>query len=308
LKLLWIEAIAKIANASPLGIIAMKIKIFITLLMMSIQSFAMDTTEIVLPLTFSTQGFPIAAIQIQGNTIPLIFDNGASHTTITLSKELVKKFNLKLTPTNKKTCFHDDTGKKTCLKIYTVPELKIGQITMHNVPCQLIDKLWGGHYDEGFLWFEAAKNGVIGLDLLRQFNVLVDYKNSRVILNKLGEYPQQYDIKSWIRVPVSNEYGMTMGVKINGTDAKIVFDTGSNNSIIKATAKILAGKKSCESNYEPSCYFETTTFMVGDQPLPKTRFAIQKDEFPFDGLIGSDFFKAHQVFFDFKNSLIFIKP
>ena len=307
MELPWIEAIAKIANASPLGIVAMKIKIFITLLIVSIQSFAMDTTEIVLPLTFSTQGFPIAAIQIQGNNIPLIFDNGASRTTITLSKELVKKLNLKMTPTNKKVCFHDDTGKETCLKIYTVPELKIGQMMMHNVPCQLMDKLWGGHYDEGFIWFEAAKNGVIGLDLLRQFNVLVDYKNSRVILNKLGEYPQQYDVKSWIRVPVAHDSGI-INAKINGADVTLVMDTGTNNSIMKSTAKVFAGKKSCESNNDPSCYFETTTFMIGDRPLPKTKFSIQKDEFPFDGLIGSDFFKAHQVFFDFKNSLIFIKP
>lgn len=285
-----------------------KLKTCITLFVMSIQSFAADPTTTVLPLTFSTQGFPIASIQIQGHDIPLIFDNGASRTTITLSKELVKKLNLKMTPTHKKVCLHDDTGKETCLKVYTVPELKIGQTTMHNVSCQLMDKLWGGHYDEGFVWFEAAKNGVIGLNLLRQFNVLVDYKNSRVILNKLGEYPQQYDVKNWIRVPFSNQYGMSISAKINGADAKIVFDTGSNSSIMKSTAKVFAEKKSCESNNDPSCYFETTTFMVGDKPLPKTKFSIQQDDFPFDGLIGSDFFKAHQVFFDFKNNLIFIKP
>jgi hypothetical protein len=125
----------------------------------------------------------------------------------------------------------------------------------------------------------------------------------------LGEYPHQYDVKSWTRVPFSYDHGISISAKLNGADAALVFDTGANTSIMKATAKIPAAKKSCASESNPLCqYFETTTFMVGDKQLPKTKFFIQKDEFPFDGLIGSSFFKEHQVFFDFKNNLVFIKP
>jgi len=268
---------------------------------------AANSDEIVLPIKLSPQGFPVATIQIQGNDIPLIFDNGASRTTITLSQEIVKKLALKMTATNKKSCHHDDSGKETCLNVHNIPEIKIGQMTMHNVSCEQMDKLWGGHYDEGFVWFEAAKNGVIGLDLLRQFNVLVDYKNAQVILTKLGEYPSQYDVKRWTQVPFTNKYGITTAAKINGVDATIVWDTGANKSIIKTTSKIFAGKTSCESNNDPSCYFETTTFIVSDKQLPKTKFSIQKDELPFDGMIGSDFIEDHKVFFDFKNNVLFIE-
>ncbi|EKE01545.1 MAG: hypothetical protein ACD_21C00106G0005 [uncultured bacterium] len=286
-----------------------KLKIFITLLAISIQSFAADATTTILPLELSTQGLPVTSIQIQGHKIPLIFDNGASRSNVVLSKELVRKLHLKIIPTNKKSCFHGDDGKVMCLKVYTVPELKIGNMTMHNVSCELMDKLWGGHYDEGFIWFEAAKNGVIGLELLRQFNVLVDYKASRVVLMKPGEYPHQYDIKSWMKIPFSNKYGITTIAKINGVDVTLVWDTGANNSIMKSTVKIPAKKKSCAYKENPSCqYFETTTFMLGDNQLPKTEFFIQKSEIPFDGLIGSSFFKEHQVFFDFKNNLLFVKP
>lgn len=48
--------------------------------------------------------------------------------------------------------------------------------------------------------------------------------------------------------------------------------------------------------------------MVGDKQLPKAKFFVQQDELPFDGMIGSGFFKEHQVFFDFKNNLMFINP
>jgi hypothetical protein len=277
---------------------------------------ASDNDEIVLPLEFSTQGFPIASIHIQGHDVPLLFDNGASRTTITLSKDLVKKLGLKMAATNKKNCFHDGTGKKTCLKVYTVPEIKIGHMTMHNVPCQLMEKLWGGHYEDGFIWFEAAKNGVIGIDLLRQFNVLVDYQTSQAILTKLGEYPHQYDVKNWIQIPFAKKSGI-INAKINGADAKIVFDSGSNASVMKSTAKIPVQeieKKSCASINDKSCsyYFETTTFVVDNKQLPKTKFVVQKsageDKIPFDALIGSDFIKKHPIFFDFKNDMIFIKP
>ena len=47
--------------------------------------------------------------------------------------------------------------------------------------------------------------------------------------------------------------------------------------------------------------------LIGGKQLPKTKFFIQEGKVPFDGLIGSSFFKEHMVFFDFKNNLIFIK-
>lgn len=263
--------------------------------------------EIVLPIELSQQGFPVVAIEIQGHSIPVIFDNGASRTSIALSQEIVKKLELKLLPTNEKACFHDDTGKETCLKVYTIPELKIGHKTLRNVPCQLMDKLWGGHYDEGFIWFEAAKNGVLGLDFLRQFNVLVDYPSSRAILIPLGAYPHQYNVKNWIRMPVSTD-GIIVA-NINGVTTKLVWDTGANHSIMKSTAKVLTeGKIATIKGDPPYQSFETTTFTVCDQPFPKTEFFIQKSEFPFDGLIGSSFFKEHPVFFDFKNNVMWVKP
>jgi hypothetical protein len=282
--------------------------LFLTILGIFTPSLAANSNEIILPLKFSSQGFPIVSIQVQGHDIPLIFDSGAHHNSIVLNNALVKKLNLKMTPTNKKACGHDDTGKETCLKTYVISEIKLGNMAMHNMPCQLMNKLWGGHYDEGFILFEASKNGVVGLDLLRQFNVLVDYKNSRAILTKLGEYPRQYkDIKNWSQIPFSDKYGITTSSKINNINTNLVWDTGANDSIIKSTSKVFLGKTSCESISNPSCFFETTTFTNGNKQLPKIKFFIQKDELPFDGLIGSSFFKEHIVFFDFKNKLVLVK-
>jgi hypothetical protein len=268
------------------------------------------SADIVLPLKLSTQGFPTTSIQIQNHNIPLIFDSGASKTAITLSRDIVNKLHLQMKPANKKVCFHDDTGKETCLREYTLAELKLGQLTMYNVSCQLMDSLWGGHYDEGFVWFDAAKNGVIGLDLLRQFNVLVDYKKSRIILSKLGEYPSQYNMKTWVQVPFSSLSGI-VHAKINGIDTRLVWDTGANNSIIKSTAKIaaVAKKKSCASKSNPNCQcFEAMKVIAGNKQLPKIKFFVQDNEFPFDGLVGSNFFKDHTVFFDFKRNIILIGP
>ncbi len=287
----------------------MKIKLTIIIALCVISINTLAANEIILPLQFSTQGFPIASIQIQGHTIPLIFDTGASRTSLSLSKNIVKKLNLKITPTNKKACFHDDTGKKTCLKIYNIPKIKIGQSTMLNVPCQLMDKLWGGHYDEGFKWFEAARNGVIGRDLLQKFNVLIDYKQSKVIFTKLGQYPTGYSVKKWMSVPFTKKT-FVINAKINGSNVNLILDTGANSSIMKSTAKISVEKKSCASKNNLTCqYFKTKSFQIGGHQILTTKFVLQKDNFPFfDGLLGTNFFKKNLVFLDFKQMRVYFKP
>lgn len=266
--------------------------------------FANAKDEIIVPLQFSEQGFPVATVQIQNHNIPLIFDNGASRSNIVLNKDIVKQLNLKIIPTNNEVCSHDDTGKRNCLKTYIIPELKIGQLTLQNISCELMDKLWGGHYDEGFKWFAAARNGVIGLKLLQQFNLLLDYKHSRAILTTLGTYPKEYDIKNWVAIPFDKK-GI-INAQINGVNVSLVTDTGANNSIMKASAKVLVDKKPCDPKKDLCQYLEPKTFTVGNKQLPKIKFGVQQDEFPFDGVIGSSFFKEHQAFFDYQNNILFI--
>lgn len=283
-----------------------KRKIFIILAVIFVQSCAKTSNHVaVLPLLLSVHGLPVTSVQIQEYNIPIIFDNGATSTSIALNKELVEKLHLNIVPTNNKSCFLNGSGKKTCLKVYTVPKLNIGQMTMSNIPCQLTEGLWGEHYDGELA---AARNGAIGLNLLRQFNVLIDYQASQIILMKLGEYPYQHDMKDWMRIPFSNKYGITTTAKINGTNVTLVWDTGANYSMIKSTAKIFVNKKSSLNKNSQSCkYFETTALITDGKQSLNTKLSIQKAGFPFDGLIGSSFFKEHRVFFDFKNNLLFVE-
>jgi hypothetical protein len=285
-----------------------KLKIIFALLFISTQTLAGNSSTTTLPLELSSQDLPFTTIQIEGHKIPLIFDTGASKSSLVLNNELIKKWHLKTIPTAKKSCFHDCTGKKICLKIDAIPEVKIGDFTLRNVPCQRMDELWGGH-KEGFIWFEAARNGVIGLDLLRQFNVFIDYPRSQVTLMQLGQYPTQVDLKNWLQVPFKMTYGISTAAKINGTKVVLVWDTGANNSSIKSSVKIDAKKTSCADKDDPSCqYFKTNAFQVDNKKLTQTKFFIQQAQMPFDGFIGSSFFKEHIVFIDFKNNILFVHP
>jgi hypothetical protein len=269
-----------------------------------------DNNDIILPLKFSRDGTPIISIQIQNHNIPLIFDSGAQKISIALSKYIVNNLHLKILPTKNKVRYFDGTGKINCYKVYIIPELKIGNTIMHNIPCHLIDKIWGGH-DGKLVSFEALRNGVVGLDLLRKFNVLIDYQARYIIVNKLSSYPARIDFKNWLQIPFYDRYGITTKAQINGKKTILVWDTGANVSVINRTSKLLKAvqKKSCADKNNQHCrYFETKSIAIGGKKLPKMQFFIPKNlTLPFDGLIGSSFFKKHIVFFDFKNKLIFIK-
>lgn len=122
----------------------------------------------------------------------MIFDTGAYKTEITLSPHALK--DIHVTYTGKQHCFPAMDGQY-CEKEFIIPELKIGDFVLKNVTGQLMPKLWGGH-DEGFKATEASRDGVIGLALLSQFNILLDFPHSKAILVKQGASISGYDVKN----------------------------------------------------------------------------------------------------------------
>jgi hypothetical protein len=265
--------------------------------------------EIPLHLSFSPQGMPATTIQIQGKTIPLAFDISSTRTNIALSADIIKKLNLQLAPSNEKFCSHDIAGHETCYKTFTIPEVNLGTLAMRNVPGVVRDYMWNNPPDSGFIFTEAYQNGVIGQDLLRKFNVLIDYPREQVVLMPQGQYPKEYNVKSWQRILFTvNRYGITTSAKINGIDVVFAWMTAANHSVLTTAAmqKIFHvkqarfGKTTCVA-------LAPDSVVIANKKFPSTPFYPADEEFPFDGLIGSTFFQEHAVFFDFKNNYLYVK-
>lgn len=287
---------------------------FAVLILVVQLTYANNEVKIVLPLKFITQETPAISlitpttlVTIQNHKVPLILDSGAGRAYLSLSKNTVKKLNIKLIPTGGSTSDHGVDGKKFTAKKYVIPKVTIGNWTLQDVPCQLIDELWGGNV-EHLKKHAAGRNGIVGLMLLRQFNVLLDYKRAQIILTHLDHYPDGYDIKNWKQVPFSIKWNsITTMAKINGVDEELVWDTGAEASALKSTAKIIAKKESCSDHPDKSCqYFNTSTFSIADAKFSNIKFLSLEMVIPFDGFIGSNFIQEHQVFLDFKNNILFI--
>jgi hypothetical protein len=209
---------------------------------------------------------------------------------------------LKLLSSDKSKCFHDSTGKKTCLKTFIIPKLKIGEFTMHNVSGVMRDYMWGNKPEPDFIYIDAYKNGVIGLNVWREFNLLIDYPHEQAVLMKHGVYPKNYDVKNWVKIPFEiTKYGITTAAKINSVDTLLSWNTAANHSVImQSTMKKIARVPSEYLSFAPK------KFTVGRMDVPSPELHIVDEGFPFD-VIGSSYFTEHVVFIDFKNQYLFIQ-
>jgi hypothetical protein len=267
-----------------------------------------------LPLMFNTgnpapYGLPSTVISVEGKSLPVIFDTGAKKSGITLSAHALKGLHVRFT--GNQTCFNAFDGKH-CEKEFIIPEVKIGAFVLKNIKATLMPKLWGGK-DTGFLATEASKNGVIGYNLLSQFNILLDYPHKKAILYRKGQHPAQYDFLRWIVIPFSGQLYTT--VQINGKNMILGWDTGSVPSVIKADVVKNMQLSKCPANTpfgkSKNCQqLVTQTFTTAEGvKLTKTGFLIEDIPAiaPFDGLVGSNFYMQNLVYFDFDNQKIYSK-
>lgn len=279
-------------------------------------SFA-SVNKTVLPLSFGS-GFKkpnvslAIPVKIGKKTIPLIFDMGASSNFI-ISADALKGIK-----------FHD-TGKKSrgvsplgvfVDKQIRLPLIKIGDFTLHNVEGEMTTKKWAGEKYWKFKNFKipALKNGVIGLSIWKRFNVLVDFKGHRVTLYKKGVYPN-VDFTKWIKIPFQTKYDF-IGTNsiIDGIKVRLTWDTAHIPSQIKPFAALKSKSHSCSKEFNLMAdnlkCFKSTNFITSNKKLPNTTFLFKDlglPKFvPIDGFVGTNYFFKNEVFFDFKNNVMYI--
>lgn len=170
-----------------------------------------------------------------------------------------------------------------------------------------------GGNDANFKHTEASKNGVIGLRLLSRYGLLLDYANSRAILTQASMPPKDYDIIPWIKIPFNFQGGILTTAKINGEIKKLIWDTGANPSIIRATNLINKASRPCPLgayyNESECSVIKTQQFSINKEIIPNNWFMLSSldKSIPFDGFVGSNYYERNVLFFDFKNKFIYIQ-
>ena len=156
-------------------------KLIVSLLICSacFVQFACTTTTAKLPVELnsgnpSPYGIPSIEISIQGKTIPVLLDTGANKTEIAFSPQALNGLDVHYT--GEETCFQAFDGMQ-CQKNFIIAQMEIGGIVIKNVSGRVMPKLWGGH-ENGMIITPAIENGVLGIQFLSRFNVLLDFANA----------------------------------------------------------------------------------------------------------------------------------
>ncbi len=135
---------------------------------------------------FSTLPFQAATIRDEREiNARFIFDTGAGLTFL-LSKEFVEdslvfKRKRKFYPTQA-----EGLGGKKMMDITIAKEIKLGPYKFRNVPVHIFD-------DEYNVTSYPKQGGLIGNDIMRRFNVILNYPDRSIYIKPNNHYPESFD-------------------------------------------------------------------------------------------------------------------
>jgi hypothetical protein len=180
--------------------------------------------------------------------------------------------------------------------------VKIDHMTFHDVKGSEMKKLWGGD-DHGFIETEASKNGLIGLKFLKEFNMLLDYKNKKIILTKQQSYPANFDLTKCNKTKFNFAKGIVANMNVKNKKVTLLIDTGATLSYLKPDKFCVTGKRSNEN-----CNYLSAT--LKDDRLNKDmgleKFYLKNFPIPFDGILGATYIQKNLTFIDTYNKLLYI--
>ncbi len=263
----------------------------------------------VLPLIFDKNyGYPSVVITIQGNKILVGFDLGAAKTQLSLSTEILKKRHTKVKYTGKVDHITSAQGIKFSQKQFTLPKVRLGNFVISDVKGTERTRPVGGK--------GGSKNGIVGLSILSQYNLIINFRDKKVFLIKGNTYPPGYDIDTWKKIPFSMTYGnVVANARIHDKKITLIWDTDAPLSLIKPSIKIAGKVTTCSKSVlfklattPTTCKAITTQFIMGKHTFgPLSFYTYPMPGLPTDGVIGDNFFNDYIVYINFSKKMMAIK-
>lgn len=263
-----------------------------------------------LPVTFSERGDPLIEVVIEKKPHIFEIDSGGG-CYFSIQKELLTQMHPKEKISDETS--YDFKGNQYTLSQYILPEIRIGKSIISNVPVieESVDFLLKGSAWNPSQMSEKTKKelllrkGRIGASVLRAFPYwLFDFPNSNLVMisdvkkiKNLTEFSRftevkLEDVEPHILIEVQTELG----------PRKFILDTGCNHSMLR---------------YPPDAskhfaWFTFDQFLINGIDFGSIKFRLfgiySEFYFHFDGILGVDFFKKRQIYFDFPNKKAYIGP
>ena len=270
-------------------------RIVFMLLIMFYSTSILATTDVsVIPFEIKN-GLPIVHINLQGQDFPLMLDLGSTDIYLQLSPDVRKRLHIDKLTGKTKSQYFNSCGISQHYDTYMLREVTMGQFKMNHVTAYEY-KLMPGCSDFADNNPSSIFIGIVGLNLLKEFNFIVDYHHKKLVLYR-HSIPLPYSALPWKWTNMRSDirHGIMTDAVIANKKLTLLWDTGSTISTLKESACNKADKCKRHKNK-----------MIGNVTLVPYNIGsayfhiLSNDSIPFDGSIGGSFFADHVVNVDVK--------
>ncbi len=261
----------------------------------------------VVPLGFTGHEarYPVVSVHIQGRAYRLLLDTGAEGAALGLTPEALATIDARFTGRTR--AYRNAYGECYRSKEFVVPRISLGDLQIREVVAiETHDSVYG-------------LDGIVGLELLRQFSVLIDYNMRRLVFYACGHTPASLPQERWFKYNYARE--LRIGVEFGFLDGRheLGLDTGCGCSLVPIDSDLGGAIRSevgpgvweiihdegagreYVSCYVDHVYLDTydlggTRLVLGDLP-----------PYMNDGVIGFELFKNNLVYINFWKREIWLK-
>lgn len=268
--------------------------LFIILILSGCQSLHDDYQVVDLKQDLDYQ-IPILSLKINGKDTPAYFDSGGCFNA-SIDEEILKREGKSLDSTGR---FIDSAGQVNINKQYLV-DLKIGKISFGQVKVEVFQP-WGLYLGENPGDSLHLQKVYVGIGLFKSHNILLDIGSKKMIIyNKRYSIP---DGKGWEILPLNiTENGPEFCLNLGNRSLTTLIDSGANVSTVSMTRPITTKIK------KEGDVIELTGLRLERLALKSLCVTVLNSSEPsVDLVLGCDFLKRHQVFFDLYNKRIWIR-
>jgi predicted aspartyl protease len=273
---------------------------------LSINANAVCTLDRLAELNVTMNGMtPVISALINGNQVKLTLDSSSFYNIMSASG--AAKSGLQLMPAPSWLASKGSDGK-ALLSVAVADNIQLGGLRAKN-----IEFLAGGN-DSG-----SGTDGVIGQSLFQNYDVEYDLANGVIRLmrpNGCGKAGLAYWAAANQTYSLVEINSMTPAqpfvsgtALLNGSQIRVLFDTGANASRISPQAAMQAGLKANPSDLIDAGYSRGmgrpavmthmasfASFKVGDEEIRNPHLRVGDTRDGTDMLLGADFFLSHRIY------------
>ena len=209
--------------------------------------------------------------------------------------------------TGKSTTYKDAEGKPYYARQFIVPRVELNELIITDIPG--VENLNG----------PPDFDGTIGMALIRNFNLLVDYSEEKVTLFRKDDYPGFLSNEQWSAHRFRKPLQLRVRFDFSDAEYEMGLDTGfSVTAIPKASdlgQELVSNLKigdqhrtiNTRTGKEVFMYNLEHIYLDGYDLGNNTCILSDAPTYMGNGLMGFDFFNNNKVFLDFGNGRVWLK-